>query len=87
VNECLRIIERIVPNRSGFGKQNPTGRKSLSSGNSKTILASIPETSEWEHIGNQFDAAMILARADFVNVLRHQPCGFIEKLNDNVGKD
>jgi hypothetical protein len=28
----------------------------------------IPEPPEWQHIGNQIDAAFIFARADFVNV-------------------
>ena len=27
-----------------------------------------PEPTEWQRIGNQIDAAMIFARADFVNV-------------------
>jgi len=30
----------------------------------------ILQPSEWQHIGNQIDAAMIFARANFVNVLR-----------------
>jgi hypothetical protein len=32
------------------------------------LPATIPQ-SEWQRIGNQIDAAMIFARADFVNVL------------------
>jgi hypothetical protein len=27
-----------------------------------------PQPPEWQHIGNQIEAAFILARADFVNV-------------------
>ena len=30
----------------------------------------IPQPTEWENIGNQIDAAMIFARADFVNMDR-----------------
>jgi len=30
----------------------------------------IPQPTEWQHIGNQIDAALIFARADFVNVHR-----------------
>ena len=28
----------------------------------------IPQPAEWQRIGNQIDAALIFARADFVNV-------------------
>jgi len=28
----------------------------------------VPQPTEWEHIGNQIDAAMILALADFVSL-------------------
>jgi len=34
------------------------------------IRLAVPEASEWHRIGNQIDATMIFARADFVNVLR-----------------
>jgi len=34
------------------------------------IRLAVPEASEWQRIGNQIDATMIFARADFVNVLR-----------------
>ena len=30
----------------------------------------VPQPTEWQHIGNQIDAAMIFARADFVSVHR-----------------
>jgi hypothetical protein len=30
----------------------------------------VPQPTEWQHIGNQIDATMIFARADFVNVHR-----------------
>jgi hypothetical protein len=30
----------------------------------------IPQPTEWQRIGNQINAAMIFARADFVNVRR-----------------
>jgi hypothetical protein len=33
------------------------------------IWLSVPQTTERQRIGNQIDAAMIFARADFVNVL------------------
>jgi hypothetical protein len=32
----------------------------------------IPQATKWQHIGNQINAAMIFARADFVNVHREQ---------------
>jgi hypothetical protein len=28
----------------------------------------VPQATEWQRIGNQIDAASVLARADFVNV-------------------
>jgi hypothetical protein len=31
-------------------------------------LLAVPEATEWQRIGNQIDAAMIFARADFVNM-------------------
>jgi|GraSoiStandDraft_29_1057270.scaffolds.fasta_scaffold2631950_2 hypothetical protein len=34
------------------------------------VWLAVPETTEWKRIGNQVDAAIILARADFVNVGR-----------------
>jgi len=34
------------------------------------VWLTVPQTTEWQRIGNQIDAAMILARADFVNVYR-----------------
>ena len=33
------------------------------------VRLAIPQPTEWQRIGNQIDAAMIFARADFVNVL------------------
>jgi hypothetical protein len=30
----------------------------------------VPQATEWQHIGNQIEAAIIFARADFVNVPR-----------------
>jgi hypothetical protein len=33
------------------------------------VRPAIPQATERQHIGNQIDAAMILTRADFVNVL------------------
>jgi len=35
-----------------------------------SIRLAIPQPTEWQRIGNQIDAAFILARADFVNVVR-----------------
>jgi hypothetical protein len=32
------------------------------------VRLAIPQPTEWQHIGNQIDAAMIFARTDFVNV-------------------
>jgi hypothetical protein len=32
-------------------------------------LSGKQQPTEWQHIGNQIDAAMIFARADFVNAL------------------
>ena len=29
----------------------------------------VPQPTEWQHIGNEIDAAFIFARADFVNVV------------------
>ena len=37
---------------------------------SRQHCIAIPQPTEWQHIGNQIDAAMIFARADFVNVNR-----------------
>jgi hypothetical protein len=34
----------------------------------KNDSSAIPEPTEWQHVGDEIDAAMILARADFVNV-------------------
>ena len=31
------------------------------------IRLAVPQATEWQRIGNQIDAAMIFARADFVN--------------------
>jgi hypothetical protein len=37
-------------------------------------MSAIPQTTEWQRIGNQIDAAFIFARADFVKVLNdHGP--------------
>ena len=33
------------------------------------VWLAVPQATEWQHIGNQIDAAMIFARADFVDVL------------------
>jgi len=33
-------------------------------------LRAVPQRTEWQRIGNQIDAAMIFARADFVGVHR-----------------
>ena len=33
-----------------------------------SISIAIPQTAEWQRIGNQMEAAFISARADFVNV-------------------
>ena len=30
----------------------------------------VPQPTEWQHIGNEIDAAFIFARADFVSVHR-----------------
>ena len=34
------------------------------------IGIAIPQTTEWQHIGDEINTAFILARADFVKVLR-----------------
>jgi hypothetical protein len=34
----------------------------------------VPPPTEWQRIGNQIDAAMIFARANFINVLRVSHC-------------
>jgi hypothetical protein len=34
------------------------------------ILFAVSEPTEWQHIGNQIDAAFIFGRSDFVNVDR-----------------
>jgi hypothetical protein len=43
---------------------------------SETILArsceAVPQPTEWQHIGNQIDAAFIFAWADFVKVDAHK---------------
>jgi hypothetical protein len=36
------------------------------------IRSSVPEPTEWQRIGNQIDAAMISARADFVSLDAHK---------------
>jgi hypothetical protein len=33
------------------------------------VRLTIPQATEWQHIGNQIDTAFIFAGADFVNVL------------------
>ena len=42
----------------------------VSSGNAvaNCVWLAVPEPTKWQRIGNQIDAAMIFARADFVNV-------------------
>jgi hypothetical protein len=40
----------------------------------ETIQIAIPQTTEWQRIGNQIDTAMIFTRAHFVNVF----CAIIE---------
>jgi hypothetical protein len=35
---------------------------------SDCIRFAVQQATQWQHIGNQIDAAMIFARADFVNV-------------------
>jgi hypothetical protein len=32
------------------------------------VWLSVPQATEWQRIGNQIDAAMIFAQADFVNL-------------------
>ena len=32
------------------------------------VRLTIPQPTEWQHIGNEIDAALIFARSDFVNV-------------------
>ena len=34
------------------------------------IWPGVPQSTEWQHIGNQIDPATIFALSDFVNVLR-----------------
>ena len=36
----------------------------------RRVRLAVPKATEWQRIGNQIDAAMIFARADFVNVHR-----------------
>jgi len=36
----------------------------------RVIRLCVPQATEWQHIGNQVNAAMITARSDFVNVGR-----------------
>ena len=38
------------------------------------IRFAIPQPTEWESVGNEVNAAMIFARADFVNVCRIRRC-------------
>jgi hypothetical protein len=35
------------------------------------VRLAVPQATEWQRIGNQIDAAMIFARADFVSMLVH----------------
>ena len=44
------------------------GHADLVAGSQTTSRVLIPQATEWQHIGNQIDAAFIFARADFVNV-------------------
>jgi hypothetical protein len=32
------------------------------------LRTTVPQATEWQHVGNEINAAMIFARADFVNV-------------------
>jgi len=43
------------------------------------IRHAVPQPAEWENIGNEINAAMILARSDFVNVQNafHNISGFM----------
>jgi hypothetical protein len=38
------------------------------------IRFAIPQSNEWENIGNEINAAMVIARADFVNVHYGEDC-------------
>jgi len=33
------------------------------------VWLAVPQPTEWQHLRNQIDAAMIFAEADFINVL------------------
>jgi hypothetical protein len=33
------------------------------------VWLAVPQPTEWQHVGNQIDAAFIFAGADYVNVL------------------
>jgi hypothetical protein len=35
---------------------------------SKSLSLSVPQPAEWQHIGNQINAAFVFARSDFVKV-------------------
>ena len=37
------------------------------------LAIAIPQPAEWQRIGDQIDAAMVFARADFVSVHQLQP--------------
>jgi hypothetical protein len=36
---------------------------------SRLHSAQLPQPTEWQHVGDQIDAAFVFARSDFVNVL------------------
>ena len=41
---------------------------SLGNGVANCVWLAVPQATEWQHIGDQIDAAMIFARMDFVSV-------------------
>jgi hypothetical protein len=50
-------------------RQVPKSKESLADRNAKPHHpACVPRATEWQRIGNRIDAAMIFARADYLNV-------------------
>ena len=78
---------------------NQSSALSVSSkGTATTVIwLAIPQATEWERIGNQIDATMIFARANFINVLRAsyshsgpagslRECGFVDSRRGVTGR-
>ena len=62
-------IARFIVN-ANYGIMGPAAMLRISDCIPDCVWFAIPQTTEWQRIGNQIDATFIFARADFINVHR-----------------